>query len=569
MDGISFLQPLSPELQEMLYERGNAHGWLSRNCKTAAANYQLAGRLYVSKTGYLLLSVPNALVRGVFDAMTATGAELPTMSAFKGESAEGDLLNAHITVMTDKEVEQIGKDKINERGHTFHYSLGPVREFSPRTESLSRVWAIDANSPELAALRRSYGLTPLPNEDHQFHITVAVRRKRVLAFNEVAKIDGTRGELKAASAKIPQPRVRVVLPYEGKYLLEKLTNPRWPENLGKRRFIGGGIDGNETPEQAASREMFEELGVKIKPNAFRVLGPDSREGQSHVQYLELPKHTLKPGVFNATVGSDAQITLEHGMPEGPDYSGPDIAALLTAARTKKSDLLTGGTADNMPDNKFSKKELTAGVADEREHTSNDQIAKEIAKDHLQEEPHFYTQQKELAKHAEPSIILKLREAKAHSDAKRYDRKNAILNELMRKAPNEWYVDDPLPYHMGVTHDPTKFKFHADPVIIPPGVKVRAKAATTEPYLAQLNATPIAYNKDESVWRNFVNHLMKVKSNGDQQLYTQQRSDGLLRALDPAKQQQHYAAIARGEAPKQPSIATQIIHRHGGNVLASL
>jgi hypothetical protein len=139
---------------------------------------------------------------------------------------------------------------------------------------------------------------------------------------------------------------------------------------------------------------------------------------------------------------------------------------------------------------------------------------------------------------------------------------------MRKAPNEWYVDDPLPYHMGVTHDPTKFKFHADPVIIPPGVKVRAKAAS-EPYLAQLSATPIAYNKDESVWRNFVNHLMKVKSNGDHQLYTQQRSGGLLRALDPAKQQQHYAAIARGEAPKQPSIATQIIHRHGGNVLASL
>jgi hypothetical protein len=94
-------------------------------------NHYLSGRLYLSKSGWLLLSVPNALVRGVFDAMTATGAELPTMSAFKGEAADKDLLNAHITVMTGDEVAQIGADKINERGHHFHYALGQVREFPP------------------------------------------------------------------------------------------------------------------------------------------------------------------------------------------------------------------------------------------------------------------------------------------------------------------------------------------------------------------------------------------------------------------------------------------------------
>jgi 8-oxo-dGTP pyrophosphatase MutT (NUDIX family) len=603
MDGISFLQPLSPELQEMLYERGNAHGWLARNCKTAATNYQLAGRLYVSKTGYLLLSVPNALVRGVFDAMTATGAELPTMSAFKGESADGDLLNAHITVMTDKEVEQIGKDKINERGHTFKYSLGPVREFSPRTESLSRVWAIEANSPDLAALRRSYGLTPLPNEDHQFHITVAVRRKRVLAFNEVAKIDGTRGELKAAAHegapwgtptdKLPWRERVEVYAHDPK---GRIYGGIW--NTDKSFAVpGGGIDPGEDPGQAAIRELEEETGIKAtNPRVLPIAPVDNAWSDKHRQekqrnFAGSRTHFVAVDVlkklrnkqldkWDAARRKFYDPTKALTLMEGKQFMAPSVAAgriaalkhiLENAAKKTAADLLPGGAADNMPDNKFSKKELAAGVADEHEHTNNDQIAKEIAKDHLQEEPHYYSKQEEIAKQSDnraPSIILKLREAKAHSDAKRYDRKNAILRDLMLKAPNEWYVDDPLPYHMGVTHDPTKFKFHADPVIIPPGVKVRAKAAS-EPYLAQLNATPIAYNKDESVWRNFVNHLMKVKANGDHQLYTQQRSDSLLRALDPARQQQHYAAIARGEAPKQPSIATQIIHRHGGNVLASL
>ena len=53
------------------------------------------------------------------------------------------------------EVEQIGADKINERGHHFHYALGQVREFSPeKAETISRVWAIQVASPELAALRK-------------------------------------------------------------------------------------------------------------------------------------------------------------------------------------------------------------------------------------------------------------------------------------------------------------------------------------------------------------------------------------------------------------------------------
>jgi len=272
MDGFSILDPANWRAgglkEHPAYIVGNAAAWLTK-AGAVGTNHYLTGRLYISKSGWLLLSVPNALVRGVFDAMTATGAELPTLSAFMGKSADKDLLNAHISVMTAEEVDQIGADKINERGHHFHYALGQIREFSPeKANTLSRVWAIQVASPELAALRKSYGLSALPNDDHPFHITVAVRRKNVLGANEVAKVDGSRGESKAAEAK---------------------------------------------------------------------------------------------------------------------------------------DALHGGAADHKPDSAFNQEALAEGKKHEHEHTDNDQIAKEIAKDHLSEDPAYYEKVQQIEK--ESSVYL--------------------------------------------------------------------------------------------------------------------------------------------------------------------
>lgn len=117
-------------------------------------------------------------------------------------------------------------------------------------------------------------------------------------------------------------RVRVVLPYKGKYLLERLTNPDWPKSFGKKRHIGGGIEEGETPPQAAAREMFEELGVVISPEAFKFLGKHENQ-----YYLELSEHPLHPGTFEASVGNDPIITLEHTMPSGDDYWGPLLCSL--------------------------------------------------------------------------------------------------------------------------------------------------------------------------------------------------------------------------------------------------
>lgn len=154
----------------------------------AELSYAMTGRLYASQSGWLLLSVPNALVRGVFDTIQEPGVELPP-------GKNGNPFNAHISVMRSEEVESIGGvDKITERGHTFRYTLGPLKTVVPAGwDAISKVWFVQVNSPELKKLRTSYGLTPLPhNNEFDFHITAAVRKKSVLQHNDVAKAANSR-----------------------------------------------------------------------------------------------------------------------------------------------------------------------------------------------------------------------------------------------------------------------------------------------------------------------------------------------------------------------------------------
>lgn len=178
-----------PKLQKTLRERmrdtynlGNAHTFLYKAAGDAVTTHALSGELYLSKSDWILLSVPNSLVRGAFDALDEHGVELPLQS--------DGTLNAHISVMRPEELDQIGgPDKISERGHHFRYTLGPVKEAKPDSwEGISKVWFIEIKSKDLQNLRKSYGLSPLPNNNKfQFHITIGRLRKKVLRNNDIAK----------------------------------------------------------------------------------------------------------------------------------------------------------------------------------------------------------------------------------------------------------------------------------------------------------------------------------------------------------------------------------------------
>lgn len=381
------------------YIAGNALGWLHRGDKHASTQHLLSGRLYFAKSGWLLLSVPNALVRGVYDALAVPGVELPRAGALNVPNVDAELLNAHISVMTADEVAAIGESNISERGHAFKYSLGQLCEINPKKiAGVSRLWIIKVTSPDLVALRKSYGLSPLPHGDHSFHITVALRKSGVLQSNAVSK--------------------------------------------------GG--------EPAA-------------PNVFA--NPASR------------------GELKAAA---------EAIPERDQ----------NMSRPGQKDVLHGGAADNLPDREFSPSDLAEGIKHERKHTDNDQIAKEIAKDHLHEEPTYYEEHKEAP---EDGDVKKAYRSPYNPYKSMYVQE--ALNHFNRRAP-------------------------------------------------------LIYDHNKPVFQNIRDQLLEMKRRGDFVLRTQRNHEIYRSQVDPMYRHQLGLQAIRGEAP-MPALSDRLIERYGDGILASL
>jgi hypothetical protein len=170
-------------LTRPIYWQGHALVELSKTAEVQTT-IGLTGRLYLTASNWLMLSVPNALCNGAFAALDDEGVELP--------KDENGIFTAHISVMRPEEVERIGGgDRISERGKTFSYQLGAVKTCRPDNwEGISRCWFIEVNSPMLQRLRASYGLPLLPEKAGKsipLHITFACRRVSVLRENDVTK----------------------------------------------------------------------------------------------------------------------------------------------------------------------------------------------------------------------------------------------------------------------------------------------------------------------------------------------------------------------------------------------
>jgi hypothetical protein len=63
--------------------------------------------------------------------------------------------------------------------------------------------------------------------------------------------------------------------------------------------------------------------------------------------------------------------------------------MLDLKEHKHEDQLEGGKADNMDESDFDLKSIEKGANHELEHTKNIEIAREIAMDHLAEDPKYY------------------------------------------------------------------------------------------------------------------------------------------------------------------------------------
>jgi len=172
---------LASEAESPAYDLAFATMAMVKRGAIPSTAISLAGTLYSSSSGWLMLSVPNAIGRGLFDALDELGVELPTKDGG---------YNAHISVMTDVELASIGgPGKVSERGHRFRYTTGPLQVVEPAGwKEMSKVWFVQIKSPELEKLRKSYGLPALPRGDQHFHVSVAVKRKKVLQNSDIAKV---------------------------------------------------------------------------------------------------------------------------------------------------------------------------------------------------------------------------------------------------------------------------------------------------------------------------------------------------------------------------------------------
>lgn len=141
---------------------------------------ELEGRLVLLRSGYVALTVPNSIVLGAYQALSSPGLMLPY---YDGK------LNAHITVMRPEDVASIGgSEKITERGKAFKYRLGGLASGGPinNKSEFAKFYFFQVTSPQLAQLRRTYGLSGEP--EVPFHITVAYRKPSVLYTNSVTKV---------------------------------------------------------------------------------------------------------------------------------------------------------------------------------------------------------------------------------------------------------------------------------------------------------------------------------------------------------------------------------------------
>lgn len=364
--------------------------------EAAVKTHALSGELYGSAKGALLVSVPNALVRGAFSAIDENGLMLPNQGKF----------NAHIVVMTPEEVSKIGGlGKITERGKHFHYNLGPLHE-GPMTSSFdfSRVWFLSVSSPELTQLRKTYGLDSGPGK-HGFNIVVALRRLGVLGKNEVTKLADTSSTKLLGLLK--QSETDLIRAAKAKEVLKAI------KQFSKQR----NIDPNQALLLAGGSMYFR--GLKDNINDIDFMHPGLKDFTKQT----IGKYELDGGpggMPEDAYASDKLYGLNVQRPEAilsfykflnrpkDQQKIQMLEGLVSSNKTAATaDLLPGGKADNVPDKAFNSNKLEKAKKHEMEHTNNPALAKEVAKDHMVEDEDYYQKLEKMEKKEASKLILSI------------------------------------------------------------------------------------------------------------------------------------------------------------------
>lgn len=189
-----------------------------------------------------------------------------------------------------------------------HHSDAAIRELKERTGYNIDKTKLKYDGHSEGFHQYSGSLKDVSKIDKAYYETGEPRQLKIA--NEILKIKANENF---------KPRVRVVMKHKGDYLMERMDNPKFPQNLGKLRFPGGGAEPGETISEAVKRELKEELSLNIDTKHITYLGAD---GEQH--YVSLSNHDLKPGKFTSSVGGDKHIEILKGSLDDKNYWGKDI-----------------------------------------------------------------------------------------------------------------------------------------------------------------------------------------------------------------------------------------------------
>jgi hypothetical protein len=163
-----------------------------------------------------------------------------------------------------------------------------------------------------------------------------------------------------------------------------------PDMMGEFSQLAQESEGQEQAdkEQQAQQQQEQESAEGMKKELVQVLQEFQQMGPLWEELKQAQPEAYK--VLEAMM--QAMIKLARGVFGGEQQQQQQPVQ-------KSEDLMPGGKGDNSPDSEFDLEQLATGIATEMEEHGLDRArAKEIAKDHLTEDPHYYRANFEKATH---------------------------------------------------------------------------------------------------------------------------------------------------------------------------
>jgi hypothetical protein len=137
--------------------------------KYAQENMPACGVLKMNHKGFVCVDVDDDYIHDLILFIEQEGFVEPPY--FDGDGLYG----AHISVMYESEVKKYGIKEVEEVGEIIPFTLKGCQIVHPRGwKQMDKVYVIVVDAPELAKIRKKYGL---PESKHPFHITIGVKQK--------------------------------------------------------------------------------------------------------------------------------------------------------------------------------------------------------------------------------------------------------------------------------------------------------------------------------------------------------------------------------------------------------